>query len=138
MLQTITVDMMVSTFVGEKKDKGLLNLVSFNAAYAPSLEDRLAYRLDETGVLQLYEKQLRAREMEQGNMVLNANPLRQFGQGYGWQQEVSVAAIDNSQTDIFAMAMKTKELLESKISSAQGATKAHYQTLLYKLQRMLK
>ena len=138
MLQTITVDMMVSTFVGEKKDKGLLNLVSFNAAYAPSLEDRLAYRLDESGVLQLYEKQLRAREMEQGYMVLNANPLRQFGQGYGWQQEVSVAAIDNSQTDIFAMAMKTKELLESKISSAQGATKAHYQTLLYKLQRMLK
>ena len=138
MLQGLAVDMMSGAFAKDEKEGSLLGLVSLRSAYTPSLEDIVAYRLDASGVLRQCEKQLRGCEEQMQESPWTYSGLNQFGQGYAWQQEESVAAIDDSQTYIYAMALKTKELLESKIQNAEGATKAHYQILLYKLQKFLK
>ena len=138
MLQSVTIDMMLGTFVEKKEENSMLGLVSLRDAYAPSLDDIVAYRLDATGVLRRYENLLREFGKQEGCVSLNLSETNSFGQGYEWQQEESVAAIDNSQADIYMMALKTKELLEKAISNSAGTTKAHYQVLLYKLQRILK
>lgn len=138
MLQSVTIDMMLGTFVEKKEENSMLGLVSLRDAYAPSLDDIVAYRLDATGVLRRYENLLREFGKQEGCVSLSLSETNSFGQGYEWQQEESVAAIDNSQADIYMMALKTKELLEKAISNSAGTTKAHYQVLLYKLQRILK
>ena len=66
MLQSVTIDMMLGTFVEKKEENSMLGLVSLRDAYAPSLDDIVAYRLDATGVLRRYENLLREFGKQEG------------------------------------------------------------------------
>ena len=129
-MQTAVVDM-VSGVVGEKAKKSSL----FGLTGSTSIDEIVAYGLDESGMVRKYRDIL--KNMEGENNVQQI-PLDAFGQGYGWQREISVKAIDNSKTYVVAMAYRMKSLLESKLSSVDKDTRDHYRMLLLTLERALK
>ncbi len=133
-LQTALVDM-INGMVGEKTKKSSL----FGLSKMASVEEMVAYGLDESGMMRKYMDILKNIEDEKGtDYVTRQIHPDAFGQGYGWQREVSVKAIDNSTTYIVALAYRIKSLLESKLSSVDSATKDHYKMLLLNLNRALK
>ena len=58
--------------------------------------------------------------------------------GYGWQRAVNVSAIDDSKAYMQDMAIKSRNLLKSKLGGTSGSAKVHYQSLLIKLNNALK
>lgn len=133
-LQIAAVNMVAETFT-DKQSRGLFGAVNVQNAYQPSLEDILAYGLDESGLANKYASQL--RYLENQALDLNRETIG-FGSGYGWQKEISVLAIDNSEMNIYTLGKRIQRLLESKISTAQGDELAHYEALLFMLERRLK
>ena len=138
MLQSATVDLITETFTEKEKGNGLLGITSINDAFAPSVDDIVAYGLDETGLVAQFAGKLREIEREQGiGSLMKEIDLESFGYGYGWQRAVSVTAIDNSKSNLHAFGMRIKRLLESKLTKASGETLAHYEALLFMLDRKL-
>lgn len=138
MLQSAALDLLNET-LQEKTDKGLFGLTSSLDVYAPSLDDIVAYGLDETGVMEKYAGMFEELSAEPMDLNLKKElSLKQFGHGYGWQHEVNWQAIDNSKVYIYDMALKVKQLLEDTLPSSTGDAKRHYQSLLFTLNRLLK
>lgn len=138
MLQGVAVDLVVATFEEPKKGGGLFGIATESDAFAPSVDDWVAYGLDETGLIRKDLERLREVEKEHGiGYVARQMELTQFGQGYGWQRKVQLSTIDRSKTNIHALAVKMKRLLESKIPTATGDTKEHYEALLFTLNKTL-
>ena len=101
-------------------------------AYRPSLEDVLAYGLDESGLTNKFAGELRREECQDMPETIK------FGSGYGWQRQISMLAIDNSDIHIYTLGKRIQRLLESKVSTSQGAELMHYEALLFMLERRLK
>lgn len=136
MLQLITIDLL-SENLQKKEEKGLLGLTSVRDAYTPTSEDMEAYNLDVSCILAEWRKQICELDVN-GRIDREDLFLKQFGRGYGWQQEVDLKAIDNSKEYIYDMALKIKQLLEKTLPSATGEAKRHYQNLLFTLNLLLK
>jgi hypothetical protein len=124
--------------------------------YAPSVDEIIAYGLDGTGLVARYADVFRQYDAEHGyGTVAQALDIKQgsllchsehhhsedvhFGTpGYGWQGRVSVAAIDDSKAYLQDLAVKSRNLLRSRIAGASGNTRTHYLSLLVKLNTVLK
>lgn len=68
-------------------------------AYAPSVDEIVAYGLDESGAVARFQKRLRHIESEYGAGCVAAQMQKnQFGDvyGYGWQREVRLDNIDET------------------------------------------
>ena len=62
-----------------------------------------------------------------------------FGRpGHGFQNKVLVATIDETGSYLQNLAIKSRNLLKSRIAGASGSAKVHYQSLLIKLNTALK
>jgi hypothetical protein len=131
MLQMAAVNMVAETFK-DKPSGGLFGVVNVQDAYRPSLEDVLAYGLDESGLTDKFASELRREECQDIPETI------EFGSGYGWQRQISVLAIDNSDIHIYTLGKRIQRLLESKVSTSQGAELMHYEALLFMLERRLK
>jgi hypothetical protein len=108
---------------------------SLTSAYAPSVDEIIAYRLDPTGFVAQHRDELLNVEEEQGNGTIAGclfGSERMFGDqsDYGFQGEVGTDQLDESAAYQLMMAEKIERLLKSKIGSASADDKAHYQQLL--------
>ncbi|MDR1415094.1 MAG: zinc-dependent metalloprotease [Odoribacteraceae bacterium] len=114
------------------------------AAFAPSVDEIIAYGLDETGLVARHADLFRAHDEQHGRgsvaaALVSATADNHFGTpGYGFQAKVSVTAIDNSKSCLQDLAVKSRALLRGKLSSTTGAARTHYQSLLIKLNGALK
>ncbi|WP_059025849.1 zinc-dependent metalloprotease [Gabonibacter massiliensis] len=133
----------VNKVVG-KKSGGLFGLQGENLeldAYAPSVDEIVAYGLDESGAVARFQKRLRHIESEYGAGCVAAQMQKnQFGDvyGYGWQREVRIDNIDETGAYNTALMEKMISLLKSRIPSANAADKAHYQSILLSLEAVKK
>lgn len=135
-LQNFLTTMSIEPFT-EKKTSSLLLLNDL--AYTPSVDEIIAYNLDETGLIPKYAKWLRRIEQEKGAGYIAAQMrLNQFGYSYGFIEEVSTNSIDNSKLYLLDMAYKIQKLAASKAASASGDEKLHYQTLSLQINQALK
>ncbi|MDR1755936.1 MAG: zinc-dependent metalloprotease [Culturomica sp.] len=58
--------------------------------------------------------------------------------GQGFQSQVDVSAIDDSADFLANLAIRSRDLLRKAVAKSKGSTRAHYQTLLMKLNTALK
>ena len=108
--------------------------------FAPSVDEIVAYGLDESGLIGRFAEQFRAVDEEYGRGYVASRMIEnRFGTpGYGWQRAVNVSAIDDSKAYMQDMAIKSRNLLKSKLGGTSGSAKVHYQSLLIKLNNALK
>ena len=137
LLQSTLVDLVLAPLADQKQSGGLFGL---NTAYAPSIDEILAYDLDPSGMVRLFENKLREIESENGAGYI-ASQLRQeqFGTpGYGFLQKVDVKALDNSSVYLIDLAFKAQKLINSKVATSTGEDRLHYQALAAKIAKTLK
>lgn len=136
-LQTTMVDMMLAPLADQKASGGLFGLAS---AYVPSLDEVLAYNLDQTGFVRRFEDKFREIEREYGTGFVASNLFaNEFGTpGYGFQDKVDVKGIDNSSVYLIDLAFKSQKLINSKVATTTGEDKLHYQALAAKMYKTLK
>ncbi|MDR1757954.1 MAG: zinc-dependent metalloprotease [Bacteroidales bacterium] len=140
-LQNAVVDLFCSSLDLSRTGQNSLSL-----AYIPTADDLRAYRenMPEPGnICSRHADKLRVEDLLPllnndgcGHALWEDN---HFGEpGYGWQFGVNVSAIDQSKSYLQNMAIKSRDLLRSRVNNASGNDKVHYQTLLIKLNTALK
>ena len=95
--------------------------------------------LDRSGVVERYLGPLREAEEEHGkgyvaSLLWNSDAL---SSGYGWQYNVQLRSIDESRALFVNVNDRILKLLRSRVKSATGETRAHYQGMIYVLERSL-
>jgi hypothetical protein len=125
----------------EKKSSGSSTLS--RPSYAPSVDEIIVYRLDESGLVERYADFCRAYDAEHGHGSIAAalfpNEATEFGTpGYGFQSSVTTTLIDETSNFMQVLAIKSRDLLRSRIATTTGGERAHYQALLIKLNGVLK
>jgi hypothetical protein len=136
-LQIAMVDEFISPLIEKKQPASQLL-----PGYA-TVDDIVLYGLDETGLVAQYADVLREYEEEHGlgsvAALMDQAENNDFGKtGHGFQSKVSVKQIDDSNTYLTMLAIKSRDLLRSKVGALSGADKAHCQSLLIKLNVALK
>jgi hypothetical protein len=114
-------------------------------SFAPSVDEIIAYGLDDSGLVSRYADLFRIYEDEHGRGTIatalstSCSSGDGFGTpGYGLQPKVSIAAIDNSKACLQELAMKSRTLLRGRLASTSGPDRTHYQSLLIQLNAALK
>ena len=106
-----------------------------------SVDEMIESGMDYTGILRQYRDQFRAFEAEHGTGIIASqlieSRMRMSSDPYGWQREVNVTNIDESLGYNVAMLQKIQNLLQSRVSGANSADKAHYQALLLQVKAAL-
>lgn len=108
-------------------------------AYAPSVDEIALLGLDRSGLVERYLAPLREAELEHGKGYV-ASKLWQtesLSHGYGWQYNVQLRSIDESRALFVNVNDRILKLLRSRVNGATGETRAHYQGLIYILERSL-
>ncbi|MCL2693456.1 MAG: zinc-dependent metalloprotease [Rikenellaceae bacterium] len=131
---------MVAMFVEPLEPRAAAAGSGLGYAFAPSVEEIIAYGLDESGIVERYADAYRAYEAEHGRgsvaMLIDAD---RFGpSGLGFQSRVNVAAIDDSANYLIDLAVRSRNLLRGAVASSSGSARAHYQALLTRLNAALK
>ena len=108
-------------------------------AYAPSVDEIALMGLDRSGSVERYLGPLREAEEEHGkgyvaSQLWNSDAL---SAGYGWQYNVQLRSIDESRALFVNVNDRILKLLRSRVKSATGETRAHYQGMIYVLERSL-
>ena len=109
------------------------------AIYAPSVDEIAMLDLDDTGLVKQYLAPLREAEEEYGKGYIASKlwSTDALSHGYGWQYNVQLRSIDESRAMFVHINNRILQLLRSRVKSATGATQAHYQSLIYVLERSL-
>ena len=106
-----------------------------------SVDEMIESGMDYTGILRQYRDQFRTFEAEHGTGIIASqlieSRMRMSSDPYGWQREVNVTNIDESLGYNVAMLQKIQNLLQSRVSGANSADKAHYQALLLQVKAAL-
>lgn len=103
-------------------------------AYLPSVDDIIAYGLDETGLVNRYADQLRAIEAKYGEGFLASQAAHTsfgYSYGYGFQPAVKIDRIDEVTGQYVAMLEKARTLVRNRVASCHPDDKGHYTSLLY-------
>ena len=108
-------------------------------AYAPSVDEIALLGLDRSGIVERYLGPLREAEEEHGkgyvaSQLWNSDAL---SSGYGWQYNVQLRSIDESRALFVNVNDRILKLLRSRVKSTTGETRAHYQGMIYVLERSL-
>lgn len=106
---------------------------------ALSVDEVIAYGMDQTGFVRRFRDQLQAFEDEHGqgliaNQIMTDNLFSVYG--YGWQKEVKIDNIDETLGYNIVMLDKIQKLLESRLAGANAADKAHYQAILLRIKAL--
>ena len=136
LIQRMFVDASADVAASEAKR---LKLGSIAEAYAPSVDEIALLGLDDTGLVERYLTPLREAEEEHGkgfvaSKLWNADAL---SHGYGWQYNVQLRSIDESRALFVSVNDRILKLLRSREKSASGETRAHYQGMIYVLERSM-
>ena len=108
-------------------------------AFMPSVDDIVAFGLDESGVIAKNVDLLRNLEVENGHGYVASQVLTDFGKpGYGWQYRVNLRSIDESKTVFYGETQRIARLLKACIPASTGDARTHYQAILYQLETALK
>lgn len=106
--------------------------ITSDDAYLPSARQMLEYGLGANRYLSQYLDLISDYEADNGIGCVAAST--DFGPaGYGWQYRVNTRTIDNSKELLYAECIRVARLLEKRVKSAKGETKAHYQLMLNSL-----
>jgi len=116
-----------------------MKLGGITEAYAPSVDEIALMGLDRSGIVERYLGPLREAEEEHGkgyvaSQLWNSDAL---SSGYGWQYNVQLRSIDESRALFVNVNDRILKLLRSRVKSATGETRAHYQGMIYVLERSL-
>ena len=140
-VQKAVVKMMgtAASAVGAKKPSSLADgMVSFEEAYAPSVDRILLYGLDEGGQAAQFESELRRIEEEQGSRYVAERLFeRNFGYGYAWQNWVRSTVIDEAPVYYLEMMLKVRSLLARRVDTAPVQDRPHYKAMLYAVTQMI-
>ena len=108
---------------------------------ALSVDEIIEYGMDNTGLVRRFRDQLQAFEAKHGKGII-ATQMAQNNifepSPYGWQQEVKTEVIDESLGYNASMLSKIQKLVESRISNANAADRAHYQAILIQIKATMK
>lgn len=132
-----TVGLMGLSGLAQKTQNKGLNVSHFGRM---SLDEMIAYSVDDTGILQKFQDELRRQEYKCGMGCYAhriGNHPQHFSSGYGYQMPIDLANLDNSAMYVFAFAKKMKDLLKKKERRAKGKDKLHYKSLLQLLENTL-
>ena len=134
-LQKTMVAMFCEPFA-EKKTPDVSGLFG----YAPSVDEIILYGLDESRIVEQYADFFRNYEAEHGRGSIAALMHQdKFGPaGMGFLGRVDVRSIDDSNNYLMDLAIRSRNLLRGAVASSSGSAKAHYQSLLIKLNAALK
>lgn len=136
LIQRMFVDAATDVATSEAKR---VKLGGIAEAYAPSVDEIAMLGLDESGLVERYLAPLREAELEHGKGYV-ASKLWQtesLSHGYGWQYNVQLRSIDESRALFVNVNDRILKLLRSRVNGATGETRAHYQGLIYILERSL-
>jgi hypothetical protein len=130
---------MVTLFCGSLAEPSARGSAS-TSAFAPSVDEILAYGLDESGWVARYPDIFRALDEEHGpGTVAAALSGHHFGTpGYGFQGKVAITTIDDSKACLQDLAVRSRALLRGRLAGTSGSARVHYQSLLIKLNAALK
>ena len=108
-------------------------------AYAPSVDEIALMGLDDTGLVERYLAPLREIEEANGKGYVASQLWKDemLSDGYGWQYNVNLRSIDESRALFYHVNDRILKLLRSRVNGATGDTKAHYQSLIYVIERSL-
>lgn len=102
--------------------------------YMPSVRQMQALGMDDSGLLDKHFDQLMYAEESMGIGSVASMWAEKLGEthayGYGWQYRLNLRSLDESKTWFFGECMKIVRLLKSRVNSATGETKSHYQTMI--------
>ena len=134
---------MVAMFCEPLDDKKAAGSGGGLFGFAPSVDEIIAYRLDDSGLIERYADVFRKYEQENGHGSVAAQMCsgesHEFGPaGMGFQNKVNVGAIDDSNNYLTDLAVRSRSLLRNAVASSSGSARAHYQSLLIKLNTVLK
>ena len=95
--------------------------------------------LDDTGLVERYLAPLREIEEANGKGYVASQLWKDemLSDGYGWQYNVQLRSIDESRALFVNVNDRILKLLRSRVKSATGETRAHYQGMIYVLERSL-
>lgn len=99
--------------------------------YTPSLDEIILYGLDETGMVAAYADVF--RQLEKEGMEIDPEMVR-FGYGYGNQRPLDVSTVDERPGYFADMMNKIERLVKNRLSSANSADRAHYQSILLQIE----
>jgi hypothetical protein len=143
-LQIAMVDEFVAPLIEKRQaaSTALPSSLSSRSGYA-TVDDIVLYGLDETGVVAQYADLLREYEAANGlgsvAALMEQAGNSEFGKtGQGFQSKVNVKQIDDTNTYLTVLAIRSRDLLRGRIGALSGADRAHYQALLIKLNVALK
>ena len=129
---------LASTLADKNKQKLSMGLTS-DKVFLPSLEEIYLYGLDESGFTNRYIDELRSIEAAQGSGTVASKLITDaFGTGgYRWQRKVELKTIEETNTSLWATALKIEKLLKQAINTAPNRdSKEHYQAMLIELKRL--
>jgi hypothetical protein len=136
---------MVDLFCEPFAEKAAASTTSLPLGYAPSVDEIIAYRLDESGIIERFPDVFRKYELENGQGSVaclledhNGGESNFGTPGYGFQSKVTVTTIDETKGYLQNLAVKSRNLLKNKVAGASGNAKVHYQSLLIKLNSVMK
>ncbi len=135
MLQKTMVKMFCRPLAGDGADSEALT------GFAPSIEEILAYRLDESGEIRGNANLLRRYESKHGHGSVAAllGDKGFFGPaGMGFQAEVDVDTIDDSADYLTDLAVRSRDLVRRAVRRSKGDDRIHLQALLVDLNKALK
>lgn len=136
LIQRMFVDAATDVATSEAKR---VKLGGIAEAYAPSVDEIALLGLDPSGLVDRYLAPLREAELEHGKGYVASKlwPTESLSHGYGWQYNVQLRSIDESRALFVNVNDRILKLLRSRVNSATGETRAHYQGLIYTLERSL-
>lgn len=132
-----TVGLMGLSGLAESKNAKGLNVSHLGKM---SLDEMIAYSVDDTGILYKFQNELREHEHKCGVGCYAKHfgvPRVGFSSGYGYQLPLDLTHLDNSAMYVFEFGKQMKELLKKKVRRAKGVDKLHYQSLLQLLENAL-
>lgn len=137
-MQKMMITSLASTLADKNKQKLSMGLTS-DKVFLPSLEEIYLYGLDESGFTNRYIDELRSIEAAQGSGTVASKLITDaFGTGgYRWQRKVELKTIEETNTSLWATALKIEKLLKQAINTAPNRdSKEHYQAMLIELKRL--
>ena len=136
LIQRMFVDASADVAASEAKR---LKLGGIAEAYAPSVDEIALLGLDDTGLVERHltrcaKPRRNTAKRFVASKTLNADAL---SHGYGWQYNVQLRSIDESRALFVSVNDRILKLLRSREKSASGETWAHYQGMIYVLERSM-
>lgn len=105
----------------------------------PSVLQMWVYNMDKTGEMDNYIDQLYDLEEEYGSEYIADYilPVDNSVSGYGWQKDITVNMLDNSNIYFLDMVRKIKVLLEDKVKTGPEIDRPYYRGKLLSVNRIL-